>query len=196
MVEPYSSLRLPLAVAALVLLLLAWPAAGTVLEYRRALLPEQPWRLLTGQLVHLNGAHALANVLALVLLGRMFAGRLAAGRQAVALTAGLAAVGIGLWLAYPQVAWYRGLSGALHALFVAGFGWLLLRGETPRLRLLAALMLALVVAKLLAESAFTTPVAKAAWLGATVVPPAHALGALAGSVVALAWAVQDRRRQQ
>ncbi len=189
------SLRLPLAGAILLLLLAAWPAAGPALEYRRALLAEQPWRLLTGQFVHLGGLHALVNAVALLLLAWIFAGRVGAGRQAAALAGGLAAVGLGLWLAYPQIAWYRGLSGALHALYVAGFGWLLLRARPPRLRLLAGLMLTLALAKLLAEGAFSGALAPSAWLGAAVVPAAHGLGALAGAALALAWAARDRGRQ-
>lgn len=53
--------------------LLAW---GLPLEYRRSLLPMEPWRILTGHFVHLSLLHALLNCVALMLLGRLFTDRL------------------------------------------------------------------------------------------------------------------------
>ena len=49
---------------------------GPALEYRRALLASEPWRLLTAHFPHLSLTHALLNSIALMLLGRLFESRL------------------------------------------------------------------------------------------------------------------------
>src|SRR3979490_456227 len=89
------------------------------LEYRRALLATEPWRLVTGHLVHANWRHAILNALAWFATPRVFAYELAPPSPAWLLAASALGASLLLWLAAPQVAWYRGLSGALHGLFAA-----------------------------------------------------------------------------
>jgi rhomboid family GlyGly-CTERM serine protease len=122
--------RCALAIAAVALLLTALGVAEA-LEYRRALLASEPWRLITGHLVHINWAHAVINVLALLIVARLFSPDLTVLRQmTVLLTAGFV-ISAGLTLGRPDIAWYRGLSGVLHALFFAGATTWLLRTQ-PR----------------------------------------------------------------
>ncbi len=180
---------------AVALLALQALGLGPVLEYRRQLLFAEPWRLLTGHLVHTNLRHALVNALAWVVLARLFAPELGARRQALTLLVSALSISGALALAYPGIAWYRGLSGALHGLFAAG-AVAMLRGSLaaaggaqrrPREALLAALLLAALWLKIARET-WRGPLLESGWLALDVVTPAHLAGAAVGTLLALgAW---------
>lgn len=189
--------RCALAVAALALLLEALGVAEA-LEYRRALLAAEPWRLMTGHIVHVNWVHALVNALALLVVARLFAPDLRARRQPSVLLAAALAISLVLAAVYPGIAWYRGLSGVLHALFFAGSAAWLMRLEPRSLRTLwlpAALYFGGWV-KVALEQPAGDALPHADWLGAAVVPQAHLVGAACGSVLGLAFALADRRRDK
>jgi rhomboid family GlyGly-CTERM serine protease len=189
--------RCALAVAALALLLEALGVAEA-LEYRRALLAVEPWRLITGHIVHVNWMHGLVNALALLVVARLFAPDLSARRQLSVLLAAALAISLVLAAVYPGIAWYRGLSGVLHALFFAGSAAWLMRLEPRSLRTLwlpAALYFGGWV-KVALEQPAGDALPYADWLGAAVVPQAHLVGAACGSVLGLAFALADRRRDQ
>jgi rhomboid family GlyGly-CTERM serine protease len=179
-------------------LLLHASGLGDALEYRRALLGSEPWRLVTGHFVHITWPHALVNAAALVIVARLFAPDLSAPRQAAVLVSATLVISIGLaWLA-PQVEWYRGLSGALHALYFAGATcWLV--GARPRSVHMLWLPTALVVGGWI-KVAFEQPMGGALpyadWLGAAVVPQAHLVGAAWGTALGLALAIANRRRDE
>lgn len=189
--------RWALAVAA-VLLLLHASGLGETLEYRRALLASEPWRLFTGHLVHINWPHALINAAALVIVARLFAPDLSAPRQALVLVSAALLIGLGLGSFAPQVHWYRGLSGALHGLFFAGATlWLV----TARPRTVSALWLpaALFVGgwiKVALEQPAGEALPYAGWLGAAVVPQAHLIGAAWGTAAGLALALTKARQRE
>ena len=175
-----------LAGAAAVLLLQA-ADAGPVLEYRRAMLASEPWRLLTGHFVHVNWRHAILNALAWVALARLYAPELGPWRQAALLASSALATGLALRLAAPEIAWYRGLSGALHGLFAAGaVRWLARPADhdrsEPRRRLWPALLLAALWGKVLAEQSGVR-IANENWLGFAVVTRAHLFGAAGGTLI-------------
>lgn len=183
--------------AAIVLALQGWPGAADSLQYESARNAAEPWRLLTAHFVHLNWRHAMVNAAAWVVLARLFAPDLSAQRQLVAIVAGAAGVGAGLALFYPGFAWYRGLSGALHALYFAGAGAWSLRALTATPRAAASLPVALFAAgwiKVALEQPRAATLPISAWLGAPVVPQAHLIGALCGTLMALAFAAVDARR--
>ncbi|MEI2422682.1 rhomboid family intramembrane serine protease, partial [Arthrospira platensis SPKY2] len=70
--------------------------------------------------MHLGWVHLAMNLLGLALLWGLFGVRLGTrGGLAACLSSGIA-VGLGLALGAPGVAWYAGLSGVLHGLFAAG----------------------------------------------------------------------------
>jgi rhomboid family GlyGly-CTERM serine protease len=192
--------RSALVGAALIVLLQQLGAAGTALEYRRALLAAEPWRLVTAHLVHVNWEHALINAAAWWLVARLFGPDLDLRRQLIALFAGAIAIGAGLAALHPTILWYRGFSGVLHALFFAGAAcWLADALARPGSRTLRALRLpaALFVGgwiKVVLEqpSGSATPFAE--WLGATIVPQAHLLGAVAGTLLGLAFAWRDTKK--
>lgn len=166
------------------------------LEYRRALLVHEPWRLLTGHLAHINWPHALINGAALVIVARLFAPDLGARRLMVVLLASGLLISLGLaWLA-PGIAWYRGLSGVLHALFFAGAAkWLTTaRPRTAHTLWLPAALFVGGWIKVALEQPASDALPYADWLGAAVVPQAHLFGAACGSVFGLAFAAADRRR--
>jgi len=186
--------RSALGIAAAVLLLHA-SGLGDAFEYRRAFLASEPWRLLTGHLVHINWPHALINAAALLIVARLFAPDLSAPRQWVILLSAGVVMGLGLAALAPGILWYRGLSGVLHALFFAGAAkWLF----SVKQRTVSALWLpaALFVGgwiKVALEQPAGDALPYADWLGAAVVPQAHLLGAACGSVFGLLFALADRR---
>lgn len=180
-----------LAGAALILLLQSMPAVLPALEYRRAALAAEPWRLLTGHLVHVNWTHALVNAVAWVVLASLFAPQLDARRQSLSLALGAAFISLALAGGYPSIAWYRGASGALHALFFAGAVTAVGASLRRQPRRPALLPLALLVGgwiKVALEQPGGSATPHAEWLAATTVPQAHLLGALAGTLLGLLFA--------
>jgi rhomboid family GlyGly-CTERM serine protease len=139
--------------------------------------------------VHINWTHAAVNAAAWLIVARLFAPDLSAATQVLALLVGALAITAGLALLHPWIQWYRGLSGALHALFFAGAGvWTWRAWHRPaarRERWLALVVLAggWIKVGLEQPSAQVTPYVD--WLGANVVPQAHLLGAMAGTIVGL-----------
>ncbi len=181
--------------AAVILALQALPAWLPALEYRRELLAAQPWRLLTAHLVHLNWAHALVNAAAWLLLATLFRHAFDARRQLLALALGALAVSLGMALLYPSISWYRGASGALHALFFASVivhGAAAMRGRAVPATLAAAVLLIGGWIKVALELPPGAQTPESEWLAAPVVPQAHLLGALAGCVLGLAFAAASR----
>jgi rhomboid family GlyGly-CTERM serine protease len=183
---------------ALVAVVLQALGAADALEYRRALLASEPWRLLSGHVVHINWPHVLVNGAALVIVARLFAPELDARRQAGVLLLSALAISAALALSQPGIGWYRGLSGVVHALFFAGATlWLLTaRPRTARRLWLPACLVIGGWIKVILEQPLDARLPQADWLGAAVVPQAHLAGAVCGTLLALAFAVADARRRQ
>lgn len=165
---------------------------GPTLEYRRSLLASEPWRLLTGHFVHLSLIHAMLNGVALLLLGRLFGERLRASEMWIVLGAAPLLISLVFWIALPELNWYRGLSGTLHALYFTGcVVWL---GSTSgRARWLPIAALAGGALKVLLEQPWDSSFPFRQWLGAAVVPQAHLIGAIIGLGAGF-WIKQVRRR--
>lgn len=177
------------------MLLLHASGLADALEYRRAFLANEPWRLLTGHLVHINWPHAVINAAALLIVARLFAPDLSAPRQLVILLSAGVVIALGLAALAPGILWYRGLSGVLHALFFAGAAKWLFSERPPTVRRLW-LPVALFAGgwiKVALEQPVGSELPYADWLGAAVVPQAHLLGAAWGSVFGLLLALADRR---
>ncbi|MEW6692560.1 MAG: rhombosortase [Pseudomonadota bacterium] len=156
---------------------------------RQAIGDGQVWRLLTGQLVHLNAVHLALNLLGLAGVMAVWARELTPPLTLLGMVLGSACtVGLGLWLLAPEVAWYAGASGVLHGLFAAG---IVLATETGRaLRTAAALGLLL---KLVLEARLNT--GTAGLIGAPVIHVAHQFGAFGGGMSALVWRLLRRSSQ-
>lgn len=185
-------------IAALVVLLLQMlPPAAALLEYRRALLLSEPWRVMTGHLVHVNWTHALVNAGAWIALARMFEPVVDTARQLACLVVSAVVVSITLAFAFPHVAWYRGASGMLHALFFAGATASLSMAWQSRQRgplLWAAVLLIGGTLKVAFELPRDSDLPYAQWLASATVPQAHLAGALAGSAIGLFWALRPSGR--
>lgn len=92
---------------------------------RTAIANGEYWRLLTGHLVHTNGAHLLLNAAGVVALWFVFGGSVLLGkRPAVAYLVLVVVLSLfisaGLWFWFPETTHYYGLSGVLHGLFCFG----------------------------------------------------------------------------
>jgi rhomboid family GlyGly-CTERM serine protease len=173
---------LSLVVLAVIAAELLLPAE--MLEYRRGLAAREPWRLLTGHFVHLGFLHALLNCVALLLIGRLFADRLT-GRAFFGIL-GIAPILISILflVALPELHWYRGLSGVLHALFFAGcVVWI--AATTGRARWLPVAALIGGTAKVLVEQPWDGSFPVHEFLRAAVVPQAHLIGAIVGTMAGL-----------
>jgi rhomboid family GlyGly-CTERM serine protease len=187
----HAPLTAALAGCALILLLQAVPAVLPLLEYRRAALLSEPWRLLTGHFVHVNWSHALVNAGAWLLLARLFAPQLDARRQLLSLLLGAAFISLTLVAWHPSIAWYRGASGALHALYFAGATAAIVRAARARTRRSAGVALALLAGgwiKVALEQPGGSATPYAEWLAAATVPQAHLLGAVAGTLLGVLFA--------
>lgn len=155
-----------------------------LLEYRRGLATSEPWRLFTGHFVHLSFLHALLNCAALLLLDRLFADRLRP-RNLFAIL-GLAPILISMifWLALPELQWYRGLSGVLHAVFFAGcVVWIAESAGRARWLPVAALIGGTL--KVLIEQPWDASFPVHEVLRIAVVPQSHLIGAIVGTAAGL-----------
>src|SRR5690606_32186414 len=108
---------LALALVSAVLSFMGGPSSPA-LRYERDFLLEQPWRLLSGHLVHLGTSHLLLNLAGLLMIAWVFAPGLAALQWLWLLLGSLVVIDAGFWLLEPQLAWYVGLSGVLHGLLL------------------------------------------------------------------------------
>ena len=160
------------------------------LRYERAALADhQLWRLLTAHLVHLGPLHLFLNLAGLVLICELLWLELPV-RHGVAVVASSAiAVSLLLWTFQPQVQWYAGLSGLVHALWAACVTALLWRPTAigrKETRLVAGAGGVLLVIKLTAESAGMLSSGPAAE-GFHIITAAHAYGAFSGATYVLLW---------
>jgi rhomboid family GlyGly-CTERM serine protease len=195
MVKPISFSRaevIAIVIALLMLVLQALPDLAA-LEYRNTNSVFEPWRWLTAHFVHVNWQHALINAVALWVVARLFAPDLTPSRQLWALLAAALAISACLALIYPTIAWYRGLSGALHGLFFAGSVLWLIKAKPRRFQQLwlpSALFFGGWIKVVLEQpGGAITPYAE--WLGAGVVPQAHLIGATCGTGLGLLFALRD-----
>jgi rhomboid family GlyGly-CTERM serine protease len=141
---------------------------------------SHPWTLWTAPLVHLSVAHALANCFALAALLGMAAlggGKPLLLRYLIGLLIAWPLSTLSLMLC-PQVSYYVGLSGLVHA-GVALLGVFLLQGS----RYLGLTLLLGLAVKLWQEQAWVQPVVWSADWGFHVVVVAHLYGAVVGLVV-------------
>jgi rhomboid family GlyGly-CTERM serine protease len=183
---------------ALAVLVLHALGTGDLLEYRVDAVITQPWRGLTGHLVHVSWAHALVNAAGLIVVARLYAEDLDVRRQVSTLLLSAVAITAVLAVVYPTITWYRGLSGALHGLFFAGAAkWLIsARPRSLRRLWLPALLLLGGWLKVMLEQPDGAGTPHADWLGAAVVPQSHLAGAVCGTALGALFAATYPRREQ
>lgn len=139
----------------------------------------QPWRLLSGHLLHLGWQHLLMNLLGLVLMVLIFIERPLSRWWLESLICALG-VSFGLYLFSPDVYWYVGLSGVLHGLFAAAIvdRW----SQQPRLY---SLLLVLLTGKLIFEQVAGGGVLSGGLVHGNIIVDAHLYGAVSGFIYAL-----------
>jgi rhomboid family GlyGly-CTERM serine protease len=189
-------------------LLTAWPDGLRHFRYDRAALQSgEVWRLVTGHLVHLDSRHLLFNLAGLFLLCELL-------WQDMPLSRGLALLGVTmlgvsgllLWL-HPELAWYAGLSGALHGLWSGSAlmgcrppavrpnifsatptsAWRRVQKSWPLVRCVSLIGLVLLIGKLALESRHGALLYSDNVTGTMVITAAHLYGALIGSGAVLIW---------
>jgi rhomboid family GlyGly-CTERM serine protease len=173
----------PLVIAVLcIALTLGGDSARELFRYDRVALADlELWRLASAHLVHLSVGHTALNVIALAIIAVLFDSVLDSIDWIVAACLSALAIDLGLFAASPEVAWYVGLSGALHGIMVAGA----LTLAVARSRF-GAIMLLLVIGKIAWEH-FAGPVPFSELTsGGPVVTDAHLYGAVGGAVAGAA----------
>jgi rhomboid family GlyGly-CTERM serine protease len=211
LVEPearQSKWLLCLGVSLCALAMTYWPDGLVHFRYDRAGLSSgQAWRVLTAHFVHLNTPHLLFNLLGLFLLCELLWYRMS-NIHALGLF-GAAAVGVSglLYWLHPELAWYAGLSGALHGIWAgcalagwslltihsdalsarASSGWKMLPARWPVSRCVCAIGMVLLVAKLALEFRYGPSVRTEQTIGGPVVTVVHLYGALMGICYVLIW---------
>lgn len=168
-------------------------APREALDWQRALLGVEPWRLWTAAFAHLSALHLVANELGCVVVAAFGAGARVPVAAAVAWLAAWPLGHVALAIDAPLTR-YAGLSGVLHA-GVAIAAWHLLRRDAGRRRWVGAAVLAGLTVKVLLERPWAGAVQALPGWDFAVVPLAHVTGALAGlacAVIADAWVHRGR----
>lgn len=175
-----------------------WPQGLETWRYDRdAVAAGEYWRLMTGHLVHVGAAHYAMNLLGLVLVTELLWNGLQARHGMALLILSAVVIDLAMLHQYPEVAWYAGLSGVLHALW-AGCALIGLRPATRfgqqnhvfafgnfSEHLVNTTALVLLCGKIWIEYQ-TGPVGDAILpVGAPVIYAAHWYGAMAGAGYAL-----------
>ncbi|MBE0484079.1 MAG: rhombosortase [Bacterioplanes sp.] len=181
-----SSFAFPLGLALMMLLLFLFEAfAADVLIYdRHAIRIGECWRVFSGHFIHRNGYHLALNIAGLILIWNLF-GDFLQTHQWLVLTFVIAlGQSLGLFVFYPEIAWFEGISGLLHGLIAAGS--LISFSRSPAISLSVLVALAL---KLASEAWFGSSQAIQVWLEQPVLVESHWCGAvvglLAGAVIVI-----------
>lgn len=176
------------AALALLLYLLAGPAASALVFDRAAVEAGQWWRLITGHLIHSDPSHLGWDLAGLLVLGWLFERQLTTRRFLVVLLFGAAAVDVWLWWG-PAPLRYCGMSGFLNTLLAGGLVW---QWRTNRGWLVLVVgfgaVMKIVWETLQGQALLTAT----AWPS---VPLAHAAGFAGGILLALMWFREQARLQ-
>lgn len=97
----------------------AWTRAHLAYD-RGALSRGEHWRWITAHIVHMDIRHAALNVFGLALVWALYRASWRTSQWLVIVAVGMVAIDAGLWTLQPQIAWYVGASGVLHAMIAAG----------------------------------------------------------------------------
>jgi rhomboid family GlyGly-CTERM serine protease len=157
-------------------------------RYARSLLEQgQLWRLLTAHFVHLGWGHVGLNLAGLGLTAWLLQDVLSRMDWLATVAISIVVIDTGLYLLEPQIEWYVGLSGVLHALLAVGAIRLWRVSKA-----LGSVLFAGLVCKLLWEQLAGPSEWSELASGGPVVVAAHAFGFVGGMIYALLTA-QVRR---
>ena len=143
----------------------------------------QVWRIVTAHWVHVGWIHLLLNGLGLVVCVSLTTPGWSIGRWLVNSTTMAIGISIMLTLYNPEVVDYAGYSGVLYGLYVlAAFSLF------PRDRLVAVMIIAAIVIKVIMEQFSFYDFNSGDIIGARVIVDAHLYGLLMAFAIALIWA--------
>jgi rhomboid family GlyGly-CTERM serine protease len=183
-----------LAVGALLaagsLLALAVPAAW--LDWSRTPAGMPWWRLVSAAWPHLSQAHLALNLVALAAVAALGVLLRVRTAQAIAWLACWPLTHAALWL-QPEITRYAGMSGVLHA-GVAICAVAACREPDRLAKAVGGMLLAGLALKVVIEAPWSRPLQESAALGITVVPLAHAAGAVLGLLAGVVAVVMQRPR--
>jgi len=167
---------------ALLCISLQYAGLDDVLRWERGLIAQgQWWLLLTGNFVHLGQGHLWMNVAGFVLVVALVWTHFSAKQWFLIIVFSSLVVGVGLWHFNPGVTGYVGFSGTLHGLILAGC-----LADLRTYPKSAAILLALVIAKLTWEQ-FSGPLpGSESTAGGSVLVDSHLYGAIGGAIIGAA----------
>ncbi|WP_028868523.1 rhombosortase [Psychromonas arctica] len=143
--------------------------------YHSGIEKGQWWRLLTAHICHTNGYHFLLNAVGLVVVSTLF---LETFKKISLLAASLFSalfISTCLFLLEPDLQWYVGLSGVLHAIFAIGVCDELKKADKWGLILAVGFLIKIAFEQFNGPSLMTESL-----IAATVLVNAHLYGAIAG----------------
>lgn len=149
----------------------------------------EPWRLLTAHLTHLSALHLLFNLVGLVLICELLWHEMPVRHGLAVMLVASGVIDLLLWRWHPEVLWYVGSSGVLHALWAACVTFTLSHERSlgeAKYRLAALVGGALLFVKLTLErmDILFSAVAPDDFL---VIDVVHVYGALTGVGYVLIW---------
>ena len=152
------------------------------LSYTRDLILDgELWRLLTASLVHTSVNHALLNAAGVVVLWLLHGDYYHSTRYLGIIMFTSLGTTLGLLVFNSDLAWYAGLSGALHGIFVWGMVHDFEKGERTAWLLCTGLLI-----KLSWEYLYGGDPSVALLIGSPVAADAHLYGSASGLLIVLA----------
>nr|WP_246028460.1 rhombosortase [Shewanella atlantica] len=156
--------------------LLYFMETDSLLAFRRSAITNgEYWRLFTGNLLHTNQWHLLMNLAGLWVLLLLFKPHFKVLSFTFIFSALCLLQGLGLYLFYPGLLGYVGLSGMLHGLFTYGA----IRDISTGLKSGYLLLLGVII-KVGYEQIFGASVQVTEMIGARVATEAHLVGVITG----------------
>lgn len=166
----------------LMVLFTLMPETNAELRYQRSeILNGDWWRLYSGQLGHLGLNHLLLNMTGLFIFWLLFFRTAATSTWLLVIAISMTSIGLGLLWLNPEIEWYLGFSGILHALFFSALIFELKLGRYPT----TFPLLLLLLAKLVWEQFSGAPPGSSELIGGNVVTEAHLYGAISGALIGL-----------
>ena len=154
---------------------------------RQQILSGDIWRIWTGHLVHTNNSHFALNIASAIILYFVFFTEIKPGELLLCSVAFASLISATLLCIYPDIAWYNGLSGLLHAL-VAYF-CLRLAGEKDKVFWVG---LAILWGKVLIETLRTHSGYEHRLGDMTVITESHLIGVIIGTATAIIFRIHFR----
>lgn len=163
-----------------------------ILEFnRKQILLGEIWRIWTAHLVHTNITHLLLNISATLIIYFGFFSKIKSGELLLSWFIFSALISIILLYIYPNIAWYSGLSGLLHALV----SYFCIRLATNRNNIFW-LGLMIVWIKVLVETICAYFGNQSLINDMIVITEAHLIGAFVGTITAFIYRCHQYRKNQ